>query len=209
MDQHRQVRREPAASFCQLPTTDIGQTSNRARSSRLRPLPRLPSFPLVSRPAAWHGLAQAHVVGQAVPSPTWSRNASQESALLVRAQRAGSDGETPSRAQLGLAGEQIAQPAVRVHLVKQQHAGGVAARSESAPASAGRRRAGLTSLKEAQRPSQVLVVEFHPLPAVPGQTGPSPSPAQRAAPRRTPLVADRQVVAEEDQVTQAELRLIC
>ena len=151
-------------------------------------------------------LAQAHVVGQ---DPAQAQVAEErqpgQTALLVGAQVAEEGGRGGYRGQrpVGLPGQQVAQPAVcrdrrdleilfRTAQPGDQHV-------------AGPHHALAAALHEGQRSPQVPVVEFHPLPADPdqgdlelGQLG-ELGGVQRG-------VADRQVVAELDQVVQAEPR---
>ena len=151
-------------------------------------------------------LAQAHVVGQdAAQAELAEEGQPGKPAFLVGAQLAGEArgrGHGP-QPPVGLAGQQVAQPAVGVHADQRD----VLVRA----AQAGRQRVGrghrpgLVALEELQRRLQVRVVQLDPLAAQPNQRDLQPGQFGQLG-RVERLVAHGHVVPEVHQVAQAELR---
>ena len=100
-------------------------------------------------------------------------------------------------AAVGLAGEQITEPAVGVHLDQRQVVVGSVQADQQRVRSL--HRPGLAALQEPQRRAEVPIVEFHPLAAQPDQRDLEPGQLGQL-PWVQLLVADRQVVSEVDQV---------
>ena len=124
------------------------------------------------------GLAQAHVVGQdAAEAELAEEGQPGQPALLVRAQLAGEAGRGRHRPQpvVGLAGQQVAQPAVGVHPDQRDLLVRAARSVPESQAHPGRQRVrrghrpGLVALEELQRRLQVRVVQLDPLAAQPDQ----------------------------------------
>ena len=106
-----------AASRCQLPTSDIGQTS------RLGPAPRRGRPSLGEQREQLHRLAEAHVVGEdAAESGAVQEVEPGQAALLVRAQLAVEQSGTGIAASRCSAspGQQFAEPAVGLDLLDRQ-----------------------------------------------------------------------------------------
>ena len=153
-------------------------------------------------------LAQAHVVGQdAAEAELAEEGQPGQPALLVGPQLAGEAGRGRHRPQpvVGLAGQQIAQPAVGVHPDQRDLLVGFA-RAQAQPGRQRVRRGhrpGLVALQELQRRLQVRVVQLDPLAAQPDQRDLQPGQLGQLV-RIERLVAHGHVVTEVHQVTQAE-----
>ena len=152
-------------------------------------------------------LTEAHVVGQDGSETEAAKEGDPgHPALLIGAQRAGERGRGGDRfeAVVGLAGEQVGEPAVGVHVDQREVVVGPVQAGLQRVRSA--HRAGPAALQEAQCRAQVPVVEFHPLAAQPDQRDLEPGQLVQFVGVQL-LIADGQVVAELDQVIQAELRV--
>src|SRR5579859_3604772 len=164
-------------------------------------------LPLVShQPEQLDGLSQTHRIRQNPPQTKPIKEGQPgKPTLLVGAQGAGERGGGGywGEAAVGLAGEQVAEPAVSVHLDQGQVvvAGGLQTSQQGVT---GRRSARPASLQEFQRGPQVPVVQLHPLPAQPYQRDLEPGQLGQFGGIEL-LVPDGQVVAEVDQIFQPEL----
>ena len=151
-----------------------------------------------------HALAQPHVVGQ---DPAQAQVAEEgqpgQSALLVRAQLAAERGGGGHRGQRAVSppGEQLTQPAVRRDRRDLEVI--LRAAQPGHQHVAGPHHALAAALHERQRGPQVAVVQLHPLPADPDQRDLELGQLGELV-RVQRGVADGQVVAELDQVVQAE-----
>src|SRR5262249_43661309 len=133
-----------------------------------------------------------------------------EAAFLVGAELAAERGRGGDRREpaVGLAGQQVAEPAVGVDL---GHRDAVARAEELRAAQPGGKRVrgshspALAPLEVLQRGLQVPVVELHPLAPQPDQRDLEPGQFLQFV-RVQDLVADGQLIPEIDQVAQAELR---
>ena len=152
------------------------------------------------------GLAESHVIGQdqADAEPAEKRHPGQAS-FLIRPQRAAERRRSGDRREppVGLAGEQVAKPAVRLHRHDRQVIFAAQPRQQRV---ARRHRARETAFQEPQRRLQVPVIQLDPLTADPDERDLEPGELREFL-RVQCLIADRQVVAEVDEVAQAELGL--
>ena len=136
------------------------------------------------------------------PRPPRKREPAQPP-LLVGPQRPGEAGGRRHRLQppVGLAGQQVAQPAVGVHVDQRDLVGAQPGRHGVG----GGHRARRVALQELQRGLQVRLVQLDPLAAQPDQRDLEPGQFGQFG-RVERLIADRHVVPEVHQVTQAEPR---
>ena len=198
---HLQLRGEPGR--LPLPVADHGHRAHHQRGGR-------PSSPARRWGSGLHivhdqaqrlrGLAEPHIVGEdAAKAETAEEGQPRHPTLLIGAQLAVEAGRRLDRfeAAVGLAGEQVAEPAVGVHLDQRQVVVGSVQVGQQRVRSP--HRPGLAALQEPQRRAEVPVVEFHPLAAQPDQRDLEPGQLGQL-PWVQLLVADRQVVAEVDQV---------
>jgi hypothetical protein len=205
---HLQLRGEPGRLT--LPVADHGHRAHHQRGRRPSSLARRRRSGLHivhDQAQRLRGLAEPHIIGEdAAKAETAEEGQPRHPALLIGAQLAVEAGRRLDRFEpaVGPAGEQVAEPAVGVHLDQRQvvvgsvQAGQQRVRSPHRP--------GLAALQEPQRRAEVPVVEFHPLAAQPDQRDLEPGQLGQL-PGVQLLVADRQVVAEVDQVAEAELRV--
>ena len=190
-----------AASRCQLPTSDIGQTSRVGAAVRL----------VRQQRQQLHRLAQAHVVGEHAAEPGAAEEVQPgQPALLVRAQLPVEDSgvATGREPLLGLAGQQVAEPAVGLDPLDRQ-----AVRADAGPRGSTPRPSRSSSPTSAcagtpdelQPGGQPPRVQLDPLAAQPhqrrlqlGQLG------QLLLGQH--LAAEREVVAEVDDGVEADRR---